>query len=82
MTDVMKRFGMHFLERPINLVLACYIYMTMGSKALRRVSRTELFSQIVVKLLMMYTVKMCPCEKVSLQRVLDFFTIENSRLTG
>ena len=80
-SDIEEKFGMDFLERPINLALACYMYMSLGIKDLHHVSQTELFSKIVLQLLMVYIKKESRVE-VSIQNVLDFFRTDDRRLTG
>ena len=82
LSDITGKFGMHFLKRPINLVVACYMYMSGGIKGLRQVSQTELFSRIITQLLLVYTDKTCPRAEVSLRSLLDLFSIHDRRLTG
>ena len=80
-SDVKNKFGMDFLERPINLALACYMYMSLGIADLHHVSQTQLFSEIVLQLLMVYIKKESRVD-VSLQNVLDCFSTDDRRLTG
>ena len=72
-----------FLNRPINLALACYMYryMSLGIKGLHHVSQTQLFSQIVLQLLMVYIKKESHID-LSLENILDFFSTNDKRLTG
>ena len=80
-SDIEEKFGMDFLERPINLALMCYMYMSVGIKDLHHASQTQLFSQIVLQLLMVYIKKESRVD-VSIQNVLDFFRTDDRRLTG
>ena len=80
-SDIEEMFGMNFLERPINLALACYMYMSLGIKDFHHVSQTQLFSQIVLQLLMIYIKKESSVD-VALQNVLDFFGTDDMRLTA
>ena len=80
-SDIEEKFGMDFLERPINLALACYMYMSLGIKDLHHVSQTQLFSQIVLQMLMIYIKKESRVD-VSLRNVLDFFSTDDRRVTG
>ena len=80
-SDVKNKFGMDFLDRPINLALACYMYMSLGITDLHHVSQTQLFSEIVLQLLMVYIKKESRVD-VSLQNVLDCFSTDDRRLTG
>ena len=80
-SDIKKTFGMDFLERPINLALACYMYRSLGITDLHHVSQTQLFSEIVLQLLMVYIKKESRVD-VSLQNVLDCFSTDDRRLTG
>ena len=79
---IKNKFTMQFLERPINLALAWYVYMTMGSKGLYWASQTRLFSQIIVHLLTVYIGKRYPRTEVSLQNVLDIRGMKDRRLAG
>ena len=81
LSDIEKKFGMDFLERPINLALACYIYMSLGTKGLDHVTQTQLFGQIVLQLLMVYIKKESRVD-VSLGNVLELFSTDDRRLTG
>ena len=56
-SDLKEKFGMGFLGRPINLALACYMYTSLGIKGWHHVSQTQLFSQIVLQLLIIYIKK-------------------------
>ena len=78
-SDIKNKFGMDFLERPINLALACYIYMSLGIKDLHHVSQTQLFSQIVLRLLMVYIKKESRVD-VSLGNILDLFSRDDGKL--
>ena len=80
-SDIEEKFGMNFLERPINLALACYMYMSLGINGLHHVSQTQLFSQIVLQLLMVYIKKESNID-VPLRNVLDFFSTDDMRLTA
>ena len=80
-SDIEEKFGMDFLERPINLTLACYMYISLGIKGLHHISQTQLFSQIVLQLLMVYIKKESRVD-VSLKNVLDFFRTDDRKLTG
>ena len=80
-SDIEEKFGMDFLERPINLTLACYMYISLGIKGLHHISQTQLFSQIVLQLLIVYIKKESRVD-VSLKNVLDFFRTDDRRLTG
>ena len=82
-SDMEEKFGMGFLDRPINLALACYMYryMSLGIKDLHHVSQTQLFSQIVLQLLIVYIKKESHVE-IPLGNVLDLFSTNDKRLTG
>ena len=82
-SDMEEKFGMGFLDRPINLALACYMYryMSLGIKGLHNISQTRLFSQIVLQLLIVY-IKKESHVYIPLGNVLDFFSTNDKRLTG
>ena len=82
-SDMEEKFGMGFLDRPINLALACYMYrfMSLGIKGLHHVSQTQLFSQIVLQLLIIYIKKESHVD-ISLGNVMDLFSTGDKRLTG
>ena len=80
-SDMKEKFGMGFLDRPINLALACYMYISLGIKGQHHVSLTELFSQIVLQLLIGYIKKDSHVD-IPLGNVLDIFSITDKRLTG
>ena len=70
---------MGFLDRPINLALACYMYTSLGIKGLHQVSQSQLFSQIVLQLLTVYIQKTSHAE-ISLGNVLDLFSRDDGEL--
>ena len=78
-SDLEERFGMDFLDRPINLALACYMYTSLGIKDLHHVSQTQLFSQIVLQLLIIYIKKESRVD-VSLGNVMDLFSRDAGKL--
>ena len=78
-SDIEEKFQMDFLERPINLALACYMYMSLGMKSLHHVSQTQLFNQIVLQLLLVYIKKDSRVD-VSLGNVLDLFSRDDGKL--
>ena len=78
-SDLKERFGMGFLDRPINLALACYMYTSLGIKDLHHVSQTQLFSQIVLQLLIIYIKKKSHVD-ISLGNVLDLFSRDDGEL--
>ena len=78
-SDLEERFGMGFLDRPINLALACYMYKSLGIKDLHHVSQTQLFSQIVLQLLIIYIKKESRVD-VSLGNVTDLFSEDAGKL--
>ena len=80
-SDIKEKFGMGFLDRPINLALACYMYTSLGITGLHHVSQTQLFSQIVLQLLIVYIKKESHVD-ISLGNVLDFFSTTDKKLTG
>ena len=80
-SNLQQKFGMGFLARPINLALACYMHTSLGIKGLHHVSQTELFSQIVLQLLIVYVKKGSHVD-IPLGNILDLFSTEDSRLTG
>ena len=80
-SEMEEKFGMDFLERPINLALACYMYTSLDMTDLHRASQTWLFSQIVLQLLIVYIKKESHVD-IPLGNVLDLFSTEDSRLTG
>ena len=80
-SDLKGKFGMDFLDRPINLALACYMYTSLGIKGLHHVSQTQLFSQIVLQLLIVYIRKESHVD-ISFGNILDFFSRDDRRLTG
>ena len=80
-SDLKENFGMDFLARPINLALACYMYTSLGTKGLHHVSQTQLFSQIVLQLLIVYVKKGSHVD-IPLGNILDLFSTGDSRLTG
>ena len=81
LSDLEEKFGMNFLDRPINLALACYMYTSLGIKGLHHVSQTQLFSEIVLQLLIVYIKKESHVD-IALGNVLDFFSTDDRRLTG
>ena len=72
-SDMKTKFGMGFLDRPINLALACCMYTSFGIKDLHHISQTQLFSQIVLQLLIVYIKKESHVD-ISLGNVMDVFS--------
>ena len=80
-SDINKKFGMPFLERPVHLTLACYVYLIMSAKGLHRVSDTELFSQIIVATPNYLHRTKCPSVQEFLSKVhWNLFSNDDSRL--
>ena len=78
-SNMKKTFGMDFLDRPINLALACYMYTSLGIKGLYHVSQTQLFSQIVLQLLIVYIKKDSHVD-ISLGNIMDLFNRDDGKL--
>ena len=78
-SDLKEKFGMGFLDRPINLALACYMYTSLGIKGLHHVSQTQLFSQIVLQLLTVYIKKESHVD-ILLGNVMDLFSRDDGKL--